>query len=410
MGMKLLVLSTWFPFPPDNGSRIRAYHLLRQLATRHEIRLIAGVQDDIAAEVEQGMVELQSFCKAVIPVPWQWHNAKQRGGTGIVRALLSPTPRSILETPNPVLVATIAQELQIPPDVVLVLELGMDAYLPVLPKNLPAVMDQAEVSGMERAFRQAKGIPARLRKRLTYRKNTTYWRERWKRYAAITAVSEEEARAVRQVVGGVYPSVVVIPNGVSIGDYTPRQPSAIVPGRLLYTGALTYGPNREAVRWFVRDILPLIAEQVPEAHLIVTGRHNPSEVTDLHQNPRVHLTGFLPDLRPTLAEAAICVVPLLSGGGTRLKIIEAWAAGVPVVSTTIGAAGLGATEWNTILLANSAHDFAGKVVSLLTDPATANTLATNARTYAESRFDWSMIGDRLSGLLASVTKQTDEPA
>lgn len=402
--MKLLVLSTWFPFPPDNGSRIRAYHLLQQLARRHEIRLIAGVQEDVTGDVETGVTELRTFCRSVVPVSWQWHDPQHTGAAGAVRALLSSVPRSILETPNPPLVAAIAQELTTAPDAVLVLELGMDAYLPALPEALPVIIDQVEVSGVERAYRQANGIKNRLRVGLTYRKSAAYWQKRFARYTAITAVSEEEAVAVRKVVGAEKPPVVVVPNGVSVSDYIPRPLSQAVPGRLIYNGALTYAPNQDAVRWFVRDILPVIVQAVPDAHLVVTGRYNASDVTDLCENPRVHLTGLLPDLRPTLAEAAVCVVPLLAGGGTRLKILEAWAAGLPVVSTSIGTAGLGAESGLHLLIADDANLFAEKVITLLTDSTQANILATHARKYVEAHFNWSAIGSQLSNLLEQAVQ------
>ena len=402
--MKLLVLSTWFPVPPDNGSRIRAYHLLRQLAKRHEVCVVTGVQEDVAGSVAPGVAELSAFCKSIVPVPWQWHDPNRTGSTGAVRALLSPIPRTILETPNPELVNAIAKELSTIPDAVLVLELAMDAYLPQVWGNVPLVIDQVEVSGAERALHQAKGVKARLQTELTYRKAMSYWQQRFSRYAAITAVSEDEAIAVRKFVGTERPPVVVVPNGVSVTDYTARPFSQAVPGRLIYNGALTYGPNRDAVRWFVRDILPLVAQAVPDAHLVVTGRYNSSEAADLCQNPRVQLTGFLPDLRPTLSEARVCVVPLLSGGGTRLKILEAWAAGLPVVSTKVGAAGLGATDGTHLLLSDDAKGFAEKVITLLTDDRKAETITINAREYAESRFDWAAIGDQLSDLLEKAAQ------
>lgn len=407
--MKLLVLSTWFPVPPDNGSRIRAYHLLRELAQRHEICVVAGVQEDVAGGVEQGRAELGKFCRSVAAVPWRWHDPKRTGSVGAFRAFLSPVPRAILETPNPAVAAAIEKELQTPPDAVLVMEQGMDPYLPSLPKTVPAVIDQVEVSGIARAYRQAAGVRERLRIGMTYRKSAAYWQKRFARYAAITSVSEEEALAVRQVVGGERPPVVVVPNGVSVTDYTPRSLSDAVPGRLIYNGALTYGPNQEAVRWFVRDILPLVAQAIPEAHLVVTGRFNAPEVADLCQNPRVHLTGFLTDLRPTLGEAVACVVPLQAGGGTRLKILEAWAAGLPVVSTSIGAAGLGAEDDTHLLIANEAKPFAERVITLLSDANRANALARNARHYAEARFDWGAIGNQLSNLLEKVAQSAHEP-
>lgn len=409
--MNLLVLSTWFPYPADNGSRLRAWHLLRQLkAQGHRLHLVAGVQDDAKARIgSDGSVPapLADLCETVDAIPWHWF----QGGGGLkseALALLSPTPRSILETPNPALSDCIAKRLEQKPDAVLVLELGMDTYLGALPSGCQAILDQVEVSGVERAVQTAGSTPARLRAQLTLEKSNRYWHKRFQRYACITAVSEEETAAVRRVVGRETPPVVVVPNGVDVAAFPARPPqrSERVPGRLLYNGALTYGPNRDAVGYFVRDILPRIVAQEPDAHLVVTGRYDASAdmEKELLASPHVTLTGFVTDLTPILATAQLSVVPLLGGGGTRLKILEAWAAYLPVVSTTIGAVGLAGEDGLQLAIADTAGAFADKVVYLLRQPAEAEQLAQNAYRLACERYDWSAIGANLSRHLESALR------
>jgi glycosyltransferase involved in cell wall biosynthesis len=394
----LLVLSPWFPYPADNGSRIRIFHLIRELSATFHLRLVTGVQSDSPAETPP---ELAALCESVVRVPWVWHDGRAGGPLSALRALVSPTPRSILETPNPAIVAAVAAEIARAPDAVLVCELGMDAYLPALPPGLPAFLEGAEISGFDRAFRTASGIRDRVRHGLTRAKGARYWRRAFRRYRAITAASAEEAQALRDVAGLDGPAVVVIPNGADVAAYTPRAAADAVPGRLIYNGALTYGPNRDAVAYFAESILPLIARSVPDAHLIVTGRFSEETLTGILPNPRIQLTGYLTDLRPTLATATVCVVPLRSGGGTRLKIIEAWAAGIPVVSTTVGAAGLeGAEPGEHLLLADEPSAFADAVLSLLRAPDTASRLARNARALAEARYGWPAIGDLLTQRIA----------
>lgn len=392
----LLVVSPWWPYPADNGSRLRAFFLLRELAKTYRVRLVAGAQADSPAETP---APLAALCESVARVPWVWHDGGASGGG--LRALLSPVPRSVLETPNPAFTAAIEKELGRGPAAVLAMELGSDAYLPDGAFRLPVVLDQAEVSGLVRAAETASGWKAKARAGLTWAKGARYWGSRLRRYAAVTAVSEAEADAVRGVIGADGPPVVVIPNGTDVRAYTPRDAGRTVGGRLIYNGALTYGPNRDAVRWFASAILPKIAARVPEAHLLVTGRYGEGDADGLDP-ARVRLTDFLPDLRPTLAESAVCVVPLLGGGGTRLKILEAWAAGVPVVATTVGAAGLDGIDGTHLLLRDDADAFADAVVSLLTDSARGATLAENARRLAESRYDWTAVGATLTGLLTRV--------
>ena len=402
VAMNLLVLSTWFPYPPDNGSRLRAFHLIRELAGRHRIRLVAGLQEDVAPQVGGEIPKtLRELCEEVVPVPWRWYAAGTAGGGGGgggLRALLSLTPRSILETDNPRLRSVIDEQLGKPTDAVLVLQQGMAPFLPpaVTP---PAVLDEVEVSGLDQAVAASRGR-ARLRHALTRWKAHRYWRSALRRFLAATAVSEAEAAAVRRMagMGTGDPGVAVIPNGVDVRAYR-REAGRTVPGRLLYNGALTYGPNLEAVRWFAADVLPLVAAQVPDAHLVVTGRSDNLAIDDLRADPRVRLTGFLPDLRPALDEAALCVVPLRSGGGTRLKILEAFAAELPVVSTSVGAAGLAARSGEHLLLADTPRDLADGVARLLQEPERARTLARRARHLVEERYDWSAISATLSDLL-----------
>lgn len=404
-GSDLLILSTWYPYPPDNGSRLRAFHLIRELAKRHRIRLVAGLQDDVAKRYGTELPDaLGEFCLEVVAVPWQWYAPENGGG---LRSLLSLTPRSIVETDNPALRAAVAAQLVKPTDAVLAMELGMAPFVPVV--SPPVVLDQVEVSGLERSRQSAQGA-ARVRAGMTLWKACRYWRQALRRYAALTAVSEEEAEAVRGMLGtdkGV-PPVVVIPNGVEVTAYQ-RAAGNAVPGRLLYNGALSYAPNREAVRWFAAEILPLVAQQAPEAHLVVTGKNDTLDIDDLRANPRIRLTGFLEDLRPILDTAALCVVPLRSGGGTRLKILEAFAACLPVVATTRGAAGLEARDGEHLVLADTPEAFASAVVRLLREPEGAEQIARRARRLAETRYDWTSIAAGLSDLLETVTMGKTRP-
>ncbi len=405
--MNLLVLSTWCPYPPDNGSRLRAFHLIRGLAARHRVRLVAGLQEDVAADVGDGVPEpLRALCDDVELVPWRWY-AGDSGGAW--RSLLSLTPRSIAEMENPALRAAIARQLVKPTDAVLVLQQGIAPLVPT--STPPAVLEEVEVTGPERTWRSARGM-ARCRYGLALWKANRYWRHAMRRYQAVTAVSEEEAEAVRRVLGASAagtPPVSVVPNGVDVSAYR-RAPGRVVPGRLIYNGSLSYAPNLDAVRWFAEEILPRIAAEVPEAHLVVTGRDDGLAIDDLRANPRIHLTGFLPDLRPALDEAALCVVPLRAGGGTRLKVLEAWAAELPVVSTTLGAAGLGARDGENVALADTPEAFASAVVRLLGEPDPAKMLAQQARCVVEQAYDWDAIAERLSNLLCAVAAAKRERA
>lgn len=420
--MNLVVLSAWFPCPPDNGSRLRAFYLLRHLAARHRVRLVAGRQTDRQGDDAPSDDDLRALlgCESAVSVAWRWHQEGQRGA---LRALLSPTPRSILETDNPPLRDAVRAHLALPTDAVLVLELGMAPFLPPASARTgampPVVLDQVEMSGLTQARHDAPNARARLRAGLTGWKSGRYWQRAVRRFQAVTAVSDEEACAVRRVVGEPQsgaPPVVVVPNGVDVASYQ-RGASGVapVPGRLLYNGALGYGPNREAVLWFVREMLPRVALASPGAHLVVTGRTDDVDQETRSAlcaaaNGQVHLTGFLPDLRPALDAAQVCVVPLRAGGGTRLKILEAFAAGLPVVATTRGAAGIGAEHGRHLLLADTPDDIVAGVARLLQRPVEAASFAREARRLVEERYDWPAIASGLSDLLERVAAKKESEA
>ena len=411
--MNLLILSPWFPYPPDNGSRLRAFHLIREMAKTHRVRLVTGLQEDIApVAMPDGKtvpVSLAELCENVTVTPWKWHGGDvgshlERAGSAI-RALLSPTPRAILETDNPELRQAIQNELTRRPDAVLAMELAIAPFVPHDLQGIPVLLDQIEVTGVRRVFHEATGAKARLRTGLTLVKHDRYWRHALQRFDGVTAVSEEEASAIRKVLG-TRPPVHLVPNGVDTLAY-PLLPAnhEPVPGRILYNGALTYGPNRDAVYWFVQEILPIIANAVPSAHLVVTGRYPEEAGRMLGHHPRVKLTGFLPDLKDALSEAALSVVPLKAGGGTRLKILEAFAAQLPVVSTAIGASGIAGIDGEHLRLAETPETIAQATIDLLTDRAERKRLAGNARALVLDRYDWTAIGLTMNDLLTDLHKR-----
>ncbi len=396
--MNLLVLSPWFPCPPDNGSRLRAFHLLREWANAgHCIRLVAGLQKDIADRADRETLE--RFCESVAVVPWHWHDGAARSE---LDDWLSPVPRSITGTDNPSIRDAMTREIARMPDACVAMELAAAPFIPKDTNGVPVLLEQVEVSGVGRAVSVAIGARAKLRTALTRAKHDRYWRRELRRFDAMTSVSEEEAASVRALIGSASPPVIVAPNGVDTAHYIPRTTETVA-GRMIYSGSLTYGPNREAVSWFVDTILPRIAEKIPDAHLVVTGTLSPDAGARLAENSRVTLTGFVPDLRPILASAAICVVPLKTGGGTRLKVLEAWAAGVPVVSTGIGATGLAGSENGThLLFADTADDFAEACVRLFDDPERGRRIAAAARHLVKERYDWHGIAGGIIDLLGRL--------
>jgi glycosyltransferase involved in cell wall biosynthesis len=191
--------------------------------------------------------------------------------------------------------------------------------------------------------------------------------------------------------------VEVVPNGVDLKEFSPA-PSTCGANTVMFSGLMSYYPNQQAIRWFLQAVFPSVRQAVPSAKLIVAGAAPPRWLVNLADDS-LEVTGRVDDMRPYLRRAAVVVVPLLIGGGTRVKILEAQAIGRPVVSTTVGAEGLGLQHGDSVLFADDAKSFAARVIDVLTDGRLAADLATRGRQHVVRHFDWDRIGDRLGCLL-----------
>jgi glycosyltransferase involved in cell wall biosynthesis len=220
---------------------------------------------------------------------------------------------------------------------------------------------------------------------------------------ALLAVSEPEARYFRSL--GPRP-VRVVPNGVDTGAY-----AALPAGRrsgpplLLYVGTMSWSPNASAAHFLAREVLPQVRRLLPETRLRVVGKDPPPAVQALADLPGVEVTGAVPSIIPHLREAHALAVPLTAGGGTRLKILEAFAAGLPVVSTPVGCEGLQAVHGEHLVVAER-EAFSDAVRELLSHPEAGTGLAVRARALAWDRYDWTAIG-RLA--VAAVEQAAQSP-
>jgi glycosyltransferase involved in cell wall biosynthesis len=199
-------------------------------------------------------------------------------------------------------------------------------------------------------------------------------------------------------------SVRVVPNGVDCGAYA-HLPAGrrAEPPMILFLGAMSWTPNATAAVFLAREVFPDVRRRFAYARLCIVGRDPPSDVRALGDLPGVQVTGGVPSVLPYLEEASVLAVPLESGGGTRLKILEAFAAGLPVVSTPIGCEGLDVKNAEQLLIAPGG-DFAAALYTLLGDDQLGARLAANARRLVRARFDWQAITDRACAILENVAR------
>jgi len=205
-------------------------------------------------------------------------------------------------------------------------------------------------------------------------------------------MSDKDAERLRSLAPA--SKTVVVPNGVDTAYFQPIPGAALVPGRLVFVGAPTF-PNRDAVQHMLRDIWPSIRRAQRQASLHLIGASSDSDRARYGSEPGVTAIGHVCDLRPYLAESSCCVVPLRVGGGTRLKILDAWAMGKAVVSTSIGCEGLEAVDGTNILIRDQPKAFADAVVRVLQDSELRSRLEMNARGTAQEFYDWTVVGQSM---------------
>jgi glycosyltransferase involved in cell wall biosynthesis len=279
--------------------------------------------------------------------------------------------------------AAVAAELATKPDL-LVVDFPHAAVL--LPERLdvPSVIFTHNVESeiFRRHLAAATNPLTRTLWRGQTRKMERYEKETLARFDRVIAVSERDATQFRERYG--VKDVVAIPTGVDLDYFTFHEPAK--EHRVIFTGSMDWLPNAEGIDWLLRKVWPSVAARMPDASLKVIGRSPPPHLVRAANGSRVEFTGFVDDVRPHVAGAAACVIPLHVGGGTRIKAYEAMAQGCPIVSTTIGMEGLPAEPDRHYLLADEPDAFAAALVRLLSDRALGGRIAGDARAFVEASF------------------------
>jgi glycosyltransferase involved in cell wall biosynthesis len=384
------ILSTWHPEPADNGRKQRTRRMIEALAPEFDIALVSLLPPEQCNADLPPVPGVRS--QYALPLPTFAPRSPRA-----LAALWGGMPRSLAATWD---AATAAALVGLVRRERIGLAIGTDLrtlrYLLALGRDIRTVLDEPDVSPFVVAPGDRSRGLAGMRARARERKYRCFLRQAAARLDATIVASPEEARAY-QVLSDLS-GAVVLENGVAAVPEVPWSPPRS--GRLIYTGSLSYGPNAEAITYFVRAILPQVAESVPEVRLDVTGAL-PSVVPPEARDPRVALTGRL-DVEAfdaCLRGAAACVIPLLSGTGTRIKLLEALALGMPVVSTRKGAEGLCLRDGEHLLIADGPADFAAATIRVLRDDKLAASLGAQGREAIQTRYDWGVIGGRLRALV-----------
>lgn len=387
----VLFVTYTVPWNPRYGGALRCFGVVRELANRSDLHVALAGDDPGAVEAFLTWPAPSNLTRHALSPDTGWEHVSDQLASRNLKALLGR---------GKYCGALQQLEQNLRPNIVWYFQ-AESLRLTTFPSRTPAVLDHDNVRWR---------VQMRLAQTATGRRRMLTWLK-----AALLHIDDVQLalRARHSLVaspddiGLLWPAQAVsaMPNGF---DFPATAPSKLPDSqRLLFFGSLFYQPNADGMRWMCQEIWPLVRARRPDAGLDIVGLGKEA-LADLADTPGVTFHGFVDNLDAMMREAAALVVPLRIAGGTRIKIIEAWAKGLPVISTTIGAEGLAALDGETALLGDTAEEFADCCVRALDDRKLREKLAAAGYGYGRSRFDWTVVGTGLDPVLAKFSGQKEQ--
>jgi len=390
--LNVVIVAAELPYPPTAGNRIRTLNLALRLASRHRITFIAHRNDD-SGEASRFLHEhdiATVLVDRVIPA-----KSGPRFYARLAANLASPVPYSVASHGSPALRQAVQSHARRHHTDVWQVEaiVLVDALADL--EGCPQVMIAHNVESLiwQRYFETAVNPLKRWYIKQQWRKFERFERRAFAVATRVVAVSEVDASLIRQRFGG--RNVDVVDNGIDRRYFEAVQPHPDA-GTILFLGSLDWRPNLDAVELLLDRIFPAVRAAEPAVRLHLVGRRPPpSLVRRIAAVPGVELHADVPDVRPYLARSGIMVVPLRIGGGSRLKILEAMAAGLPVISTLVGAEGLELVPGVNYIAADEPEAMTAAIVGCIRDPQPARAMAECSRPFVLNRYDWDSLADQL---------------
>jgi glycosyltransferase involved in cell wall biosynthesis len=381
--LNVLMFTQVLPYPPDSGPKVKTWNVLKYLVKHHKVTLISFVRGDQSAETKH----LQRYCNAVYTVPME--RSVGRDGLAMIRSLLSSQPWMMIRDDRAAmrhLVDDLVARQRF--DVVHADQLNMAQYAEQVP-NAFKILDLHNALWLlyKRLWKTMSPGPRKWLLGRDWRLLKTYEGRLVREFEAVLIVTEEDKVALLEA-AGVEREVTVIPIAIDTKEIklVARRPDA---NHVLHIGTMYWPPNIDGVLWFARRVFPLIRQQCPDVQFDVVGARPPQEIVALSGDETgINVTGYVADPTSYFQRAALMVVPLHAGGGMRVKILNALAQGIPIVSTTLGYEGIKvAPDWD-ILVGDTPEAFAAQVLRVLGDPGLGGQLAANGRRLVEEKYDY----------------------
>lgn len=393
--MRILWLKTELLHPIDKGGKIRTYQTLKHLKARHHVTYLCLDDGSAAPDAD---VRAAEYCHELVRVPFA---APPRGSVAfwadLARNMVSRLPYAVAKYRSAAMREAIGRAVRERAIDLVVCDflfpsINLDDGL-----GVPTVLFQHNVeAAIWERHAAAAAHPVKRR----------YMAEQWRRMVAwelrecrrvdhVVAVSDDDARAFGARYG--VTSVSAVPTGVDTTYFRPSGQGGRAGGRIVFTGSMDWLPNEDGVAWFAAEILPRVAAVHAEARFVIVGRNPSPAVRALaDRDPRIEVTGTVPDVRPYLETSDVFVVPLRIGGGTRLKIYEAMGMECAIVSTTIGAEGLPVRDGDELLVGDEPEAFARQCLRVMDDPELRARLGASAAARVRRDFGWGAAAEHFA--------------
>lgn len=398
--MKILWVKAGKLLPVDTGGKIRSYNILKRLGGRHDLTFLSYYGGRRDPDYERDIVRELPGARVVYTAARDETTFDK--GVEYLRNILSPAPFGVTKFTDPEVRRLLAGWLNDGSfDVAVCDFLGPTLNFP-RKRTTPVALFQHNIESIlwQRHAEHAANPVKRVAWNIEAFKMLRYEREAIGRFEHVIAVSEYDREMMRRMGGSVEMSVV--PTGVDLEQYRGLDTHMATEPIVMFLGSMDWEANVDGMGYFYRDIWPQVKKSVPDARLRIVGRNPDARIRQM-ASADIEVTGRVESVIEHLQEAAVFIVPLRIGGGTRLKIYEAMAMRKAVVSTTVGAEGLDVEHGRDILLADDPESFASNVVQLLTDRR-RRMLLEDAAAAKAATYDWSVVTDRFEEVLIQTAR------
>lgn len=396
---KVLMLTPYLPYPLLSGGQIRTYNLLKQLAKRYKITLFALIKSH---SERRHVRELKKYCHEVQVFK---RSRKPFTLSNIIRTGFSSYPFLVIRNRVPEIVPAVEKALLANYDIIHAETFYMMPHLPKTKVPIILVEQTIEYLGYESYAQKA---PWYLRPLLSIDiAKIKYWEKfYWNRADRLILMSEDDRSLVSKKLTNPHKTAVVA-NGVDTAWFSAKKRQEPSQPTLLSVGTFRWLPNVEAVDFLLDKIWPLVKEKLPSAKLWVVGNEPTQEVIDRQKkDPSLQVTGGIPDIRDAFAKSHVLIAPVLSGKGTRYKVLEAMAAGTTVVATPLAVEGLQIKHGQHALIGQTTEELVLLATKALKDAELRKKLATQAKKFVKKYYDWQHIANQLDNIYQTIDQDT----